>query len=96
MVLCISIKKPPDHSLILGVVLLRLTFEEVHTALAQGERYLDSLIPKDQVLRTWEKVGNNLKLSEGLVGVFYFRAHRFAFLSANNLLRKVGLHRRDT
>jgi hypothetical protein len=96
MVLCISVEKPPDHSLILGVVLLRLTFEEVHTALAQGERYLDSLIPKDQVLRAWKKVGNNLRLSEGLVGVFDFPAHRFAFLSANNLLRKFGVRRRDT
>ncbi len=96
MVLCISVKKPPDHPLILGVVFLRLTFEEIHTALAQSERYLDSLIPKDQVLRTRKKVGGNLKLSEGLVGISYFLAHRLAFLSANNLLRKFGVRRHDT
>ena len=96
MVLCISVKKPPDHSLILGVVLLRLTLEEVHTAFAQGERYLNSLIPKDQVLWTRKKVGDNLKLSEGLVGVSYFLAHRFAFLSANNRLQKCEVRRRGT
>ena len=96
MVLCISVEKPPDHSLILGIMFLRLTFEELDAAFAQGERYLDSFIPKDQVFRAGKKVGNNLKLSEGLVGVFDFPAHRFAFLSANNLLRKSGVRRRDT
>lgn len=96
MVLCVSVKKPPDHSLILGIVLLCLTFKKVYAALAQGKRYLDSLIPKDQVLWAWKKVGDNLKLSERLVGVSYFLAHKFAFLSASNLLRKFGVHRRDT
>ena len=88
MVLGVSIEKSPDHSLILGVVLLCLGLEKLDATLAQSKRYFDSLIPKDQVLRTRKKVGNNLKLSEGLVCVFDFRAHRFAFLFANNRLRK--------
>ena len=90
MVLGVSIEKTPDHPLILGVVLLCLGLEELDATLAQGQRYLDSFIPKDQVLRTRKKVGNNFKLSEGFVCVFYFRAHRFAFLFANNRLRKYG------
>lgn len=88
MVLGVSIEKTPDHSLILGVVLLRLVFKELHAALAQSKRYFDSIIPKDQIFRTRKEVGNNFKLSEGLVCVFDFRAHRFAFLFANNQLRK--------
>ena len=96
MVLCIGVKKPPDHSLILCVVLQSLTLEEIDTAFAQGERYLYSVIPKDQVLRTGKKIRNNLKLSEGLVCVPDFLAHRFAFLFANNLPRKYGLRRRNT
>ena len=87
MVLGVSIEKTPDHSLILGVVLLCLGLEELDATLAQGKRYFDSLIPKDQILRTRKEVGNNLKLSEGLVCVFGFRAHRFAFLFANIRLR---------
>ena len=77
MVLGVSIEKTPDHSLILRIVLLRLGLEEFDTTLAQSERYFDALIPKDQILRTRQKVGNNLKLSEGLVCVFDFRAHGF-------------------
>lgn len=88
MVLGVSIEKTPDHSLILGVVLLRLGLKELHAALAQSKRYFDSIIPKDQIFRTRKKVGNNFKLSEGLVCVLDFRAHRFAFLFANNRLRK--------
>jgi len=47
----------------LGVVLQRLTLEEVDAAFAQGERDLDSVIPEDEFLRTRKKIGNNLKIS---------------------------------
>lgn len=86
----VRIEKTPDHSLILGIVLLRLGLEELHAPLAQSKRYFDSIIPKDQIFRTRKEVGNNIKFSEGLVCVFDFRAHRFAFLFANNRLRKCG------
>lgn len=88
MVLGVSIEKTPDHSLILGVVLLCLGLKELDATLAQSKRYFDSIIPKDQIFRTRKEIGNNFKLSEGLVCVFYFRAHRFVFLFANNRLRK--------
>jgi len=56
MVLGVSIEKTPDHSLILGVVLLRLGLEELHATLAQSKRYFDSVIPKDQIFRTRKEV----------------------------------------
>jgi len=87
MVFGVSIEKTPDHALILGVVLLCLGLEELDATLAQSKRYFDSIIPKDQILRTRKEVGNNFKLSEGLVCVFDFRGHKFAFLFANNRLR---------
>ena len=93
MVLGVCVEQTPDHPLILGVVLFRLAFEELDAALAESERYLYPFVPKDQVFGARQKVGNNLKLSEGLVCVFDFRVHRVAFLFANNLLRKYGLHR---
>ena len=52
MVLGVSIEKTPDHSLILGVVLQCLGLEELDAALAKSKRYFDSLIPKNQILRT--------------------------------------------
>jgi len=88
MVLGVSIEKTPDHALILRVVLLCLRFEELDATFAQSKRYFDSIIPKDQILRAREEVGNYFKLSEGLVCVFDFRVHRFAFLFASNRLRK--------
>ena len=77
MVLGVSIEKTPDHPLILGVVLLCLGLEELDAAFAQSKRYFDPIIPKDQIFRTRKEVGNNFKLSESLVCVFYFRPHGF-------------------
>ena len=77
MVLGVSIEKTPDHSLILGVVLLCLGFEELDATLAQSKRYFDSFIPKDQILWTRKEVGNNFNLSERFVCVFYFLALGF-------------------
>ena len=87
MVFGISIEKTPDHALILCVVLPCLGFKELDAALAQSKRYFDPVIAKDQILRTRKKVGNDLKLSERFVCVFYFRAHKFAFPFASNRLR---------
>ena len=88
MVLNVSIEKSSNHSLILRIVFLCLGLEELNTTLTQSQRHFDSIIPEDQILRRRKKVGNNLKLSERFICVFDFRAHRFAFLFANNRLRK--------
>ncbi len=88
MVLGVSIEKTPDHSLILSVVLRGLALKELDATLAQSKGYFDSIVPKDQILRSRKEVGNNFNLSEGFVCVFDFRVHRFAFLFANNQLRK--------
>ena len=87
MVLGVSVEKTPDHALILGVVLQCLGLEELDAAPAQGQRHFDPIIPKNQILRTRKEIGNDFKLSEGLVCVLDFRAHKFAFLFANNRLR---------
>lgn len=60
MVLCIGIEQPSDHPLVLRAMFSGLVFEEVHTSLTQGNGDLDSLIPKDQVLRPRKEVRNDL------------------------------------
>jgi hypothetical protein len=59
----VGVKKPPNHSLILRVVLPRLRFEEFNAALAQRDRNLDALIPEDKVLRSRKEVANDLQSS---------------------------------
>ena len=59
----VDVKKPPNHSLILRVVLPRLPFEEFNATLAQRDRNLDALIPEDEVLRSRKEVANDLQFS---------------------------------
>jgi len=56
MVLSICIEQPPDHPLILRVVSTRLVLEKLDAALAQCDRDLDPLFPKDQVLGARKEV----------------------------------------
>src|SRR3990172_225911 len=80
----IGVKKPPNHSLILRVVLPRLPFEELNAALAHRNRDLDALIPEDEVLRSRKEVTNGLQSPKRLIGVSDFRAHRLSFLLASS------------
>ena len=82
MMLRIGIEQPPDHALVLGVMLPRLTFEELDTSLAQRNGDLHAFVPKNQFLWPWKKVRNDREVSERFVGVFDFPAHRFACRSA--------------
>jgi hypothetical protein len=70
----IGVKKPPNHSLILRVVLPRLPFEEFNAALAQRDRDLDALIPEDEILRSRKEVTNDLQSPERLICVSDSRA----------------------
>lgn len=96
MMLCIGVEKPPDHPLILGVVLLRLDLEEVDATLAQGNGDLDSFVLEYKILRPGKKISDDLGGSEGFVRVFYFRAHKFVCPFASSLLQICELHCLDT
>ena len=87
MMLRIGIEEPTDHALILRTMLFSFALEELDATLRQGERNFDTLFIQNQVLRFRQKVRNDLQLSQGLVRVLDFRAHKFAFLCANNRRR---------
>ena len=80
----IGVEEPPNHSLILRVVLPRLTLEEFDAALAQRDGDLDALISKDEVFRWREEVTNDLQSSERLISVSNFRAHRLPYPFASS------------
>ena len=91
----IGVEQPPDHPLILRVVSLRLGFEEFDTALAQSDSNFDPLVLKCKILRPRQEVSDDLRVSEGFVGVLDFRAHRFVCLSANSLHQICESHLHD-
>jgi hypothetical protein len=84
MVLCIGIEQPPDHALVLRMVFLCLTLEEVDASLAQCNGDLDTFVSKDQFFWPRKEVRNDPKISEGFVGVLDFLAHKRACLREAN------------
>ena len=84
----VGIEQPPDHTLVLRMMFPGLAFEELDASLTQSDGDFDPFIAKDEVLRAREKVMNDLEVPERFVGVLYFCAHRFVYLSASNRLRK--------
>lgn len=93
---CVRIEKPADHALILCVILLGFTLEEFNTPLAQRDRDLDPLFPKDEILRSRKKVRNDFHPSQGFVRISDFRAHKFVFPFANNQHQVSELRSRGT
>lgn len=88
MVLRVGVEKPPDHSLILGVVLPRLAFKELDAPLAQRDGDLDPVVPQDEVLGTRKEIRDDLKAPEGLVSVSDFPALR----GSQEVCEGVGTH----
>lgn len=86
----VSVEEAPDHALILGMMLTCLILEKLDAALAQGDRHLHAFVVEYKVFRAWQKITNDPWVSDGLVGVFDFRVHRFVYLFANNLRQRCG------
>lgn len=80
----VSVKKSPNHPLILRIVLLSFRLEEFDTTFAQSKSDLDPFVLKYQVLGPRKEISYDLGVSEGFVRVLYFRAHIAAFLFANS------------
>ena len=85
MMLGIGVEQPPNHPLILRVVLLRLGLEEFDTTFAQSDGDFDAFVLEHKILRPGQEISEDFRVSEGFVCVLDFRAHRFVCLSANSL-----------
>jgi hypothetical protein len=59
MVLGIGIEQPPNHSLVLRMVLSCFRLEEIDATPAQGDRDLHAFVAKHQILGTRKKVRND-------------------------------------
>ncbi len=88
MMLCVAVKQPPDHALVLCMMFSGLALEELNASLAQRNGDLDAFIPKDEVFRPRKEVRNDLEIAERFVGVLDFLAHTITCLSASNRLQK--------
>jgi len=91
----IGVEQPPNHSLILGVVFLRLDLEKIDATLAQRNSDLDPFVLKNKILRTGKKVSDDPGVSDRFVRIFDFRAHKFVCPFTNSLHQICELHRRD-
>src|SRR6266849_3331619 len=88
MVLRVRIKQPTNHTLVLGIVLLRFALKKLHASLTQGNGHLHPFILKHKVLRARKKIRNDFQVPERFIRVFDVRAHTVASLSANSRPRK--------
>jgi hypothetical protein len=59
VVLGIGIQQPPNHSLVLGMVLPGFRLEEIDAALAQGDRDLHAFVAEYEFLGTRKEVRND-------------------------------------
>ena len=96
MMLGVGVKQSPNHPLVLRIILLRFGLEKFDTTFAQSKSNFDPFVLKYQIFRPRKEIGYYLGVPEGLIRVFYFRAHISAFLFANSLRRKCELRRSDT
>ena len=60
MMFRVSIKKAPDHALVLSVVFPRLALEKLNAAFAQHNGHLHSFIQENEVFRSRKKGRNDL------------------------------------
>ena len=64
MRLHVGVEQPPDHPLVLGLVLSRFQFEKINAALAQRQRYLDARFAKGKIRGRWQKVRHHFDLAQ--------------------------------
>lgn len=86
--LSVGVEQSPDHALVLRVMLARFSLKVLNASFAQRNGHFNSFIPKYKFFGAREEIGNDLKVSEGFICIFYFPAHRVACLSASIRLRK--------
>jgi len=76
MILGIGVEQSPNHALVLRVMFAGFPLEEVDASLAQRDGHFNPLVPKDKFPGARQEIRNDSEVSEGLVRVFYFFAHR--------------------
>src|SRR5436309_15400717 len=60
------------------MVLRGFSLEELDAALAQSQGDLCAVFAKHEILGRWQEVRHYPELAQRLIGVFDFRAHKFA------------------
>ena len=82
--LCVGVKEATDHPLVLSVMFRRFPLKEVHTAFAQRQSDLHSLVPKHQIFGGGKEIWYHPGLTQRFIRVSDFRAHIAAYPFANS------------
>jgi hypothetical protein len=59
MMLGIGVEQPPDHALVLRMMLAGFPLEEIDASLAQRDGHFDSFLPKDEFLGASQEIRND-------------------------------------
>ncbi|MEA3160107.1 MAG: hypothetical protein QOD95_1655 [Gammaproteobacteria bacterium] len=84
----ITIKKGPDHPLILRAMEARLFLEEIDASFRKRDRDLLRILTKYQFTRWRKKVFDNAQATKRLICVLYWLFHTIADLASNTLHQK--------
>jgi hypothetical protein len=88
MCVSVTIKKGPDHPLILRAIEARLSFEEIDASFRKRDRHLLRVLTKYQLTRRREKIFNNSHTPKRLICVLYWLFHTSVNLASNTPHRK--------
>jgi hypothetical protein len=84
----ITIKKDPDHPLILRAMKARLFLEEIDASFRKRDRHLLRILTKYQLTGWRKKVFDNAQTPKRLICVLYWLFHTIAGLASNTLHQK--------
>lgn len=85
---CVFIQQATNHFLVRNLVLFSLFFEKVNTFFTKSDSYFYCFISKRQLVRTWQKISDNLDIFNGSIFIFDFVLHRSFYLCASTLRQK--------
>lgn len=90
---CVFIQQATNHFLVRNLVLFSLFFEKVNTFFTKSDSYFYCFISKRQLVRTWQKVSDNLDIFNGAIfifGLIFQRSlHLFTFTLSKNRAKTV-------
>lgn len=84
----ITIKKDPDHPLILRAMKARLFLEEIDASFRKRDRDLLRILTKYQLTGWRKKIFDNTQTPKRLICVLYWLFHTIADLASNNRHQK--------
>ena len=86
----IAVQQPADHPLVLCAVLCGFALEKFDAAPGERDRHFHPFLSESELFRGGQKAGNDLQVTQRLIGVSDFLGHRFVCPFASNRRQRFG------